>query len=82
MIEVKRLKRLDDGRSFCGTISYIIFDANGRGKELSEVPLEGAACIVGLEDFPIHQWQTTEIDKVISDTEFLTKNSHYKVLDL
>jgi len=78
-VEVKRLIRLDDGKEFIGSITFVVYGEDGRGKEISVNPVVGSGCYVDLESFPMFQWATTPIKEVINDNEFKTKNSHYKI---
>ena len=78
-MEVKRLIRLDDGKEFIGSVLFVIYVNDGNGKEISVNPVIGSRCVVGLEDYPMHQWQTSYIVDVYSDTEFRTENSSYRI---
>jgi len=61
-----------------GLIEFVEFDKNGRGKNIHTKPKVGYICIVDGRRL-IYTWMTTLITKIISDTEFLTENSHYLI---
>ena len=61
-----------------GLIEFIEWDKNDRGKTIHIKPKVGFSCIVRRRQLR-KMWLTTEIVEVISDTEFKTKNSHYKI---
>lgn len=61
-----------------GFIEFVEFDKKtNRGKKIHMKPSIGYSCIVdrGLS----YKWMTTQIIEVISDVEFKTKNSYYKI---
>lgn len=61
-----------------GFIEFVEFDKRtNRGKKIHMKPEIGYACIV--DRSLNYKWMTTQITEVISDTEFKTKNSHYKI---
>lgn len=76
-----KLIRQGDNLASKGRIKFLEFDENNRGKELHEKPKVGYACIVDAQRGPFYTWMTSVIVEVISDTEFKTKNSHYKIED-
>ena len=79
---IKKLIRQRDGIEQVGKIKFVEFDGAGRGKTLHEKPQVGYACMVG--SYPIGEdtWLTSEIVEVISDEEFKTRNSHYKIEEI
>lgn len=63
-----------------GPIEFVEFDKNGLGKTIHVKPKVGYSCIVNRTSFS-YNWMTTKIVEVISDEEFRTKNSHYKIIN-
>jgi hypothetical protein len=61
-----------------GIIEYLEFDKHNLGKGIHMKPKEGYACIVNRTRMS-YAWMTSIIVEVISETEFKTKNSHYKI---
>ena len=55
---------------------FVVFNEDGRGKELVNKPIEGSALILPPYNFEF-EWMTSPITEIISETEFKTKNSHY-----
>lgn len=78
--ENRVLVRQRDNLRKTGIIRFLEFDESGRGKALHDKPEVGFACIV--DPRITYTWMTTEITEVISDTEFKTLNSHYKIEEL
>lgn len=74
-----KLIRQDDGLVKEGVIEFIEFGENGRGKNLHSTPKKGFSCVVDAKRGMFYTWLTSTITEVISDTEFKTKNSHYKI---
>lgn len=74
-----KLIRQRDNLSKEGTIKFLEFDEIGRGKKLHEKPEIGYSCIVNPQYGPSYTWLTSVITEIISDTEFKTNNSHYKI---
>jgi len=60
-----------------GLIEYVEFDSNNRGKNIHMIAKVGYSCIVNRSIS--YTWLTSTITEVISDTEFKTQNSHYKI---
>lgn len=76
---VRKLIRQRDNKTIEGDIRFLEFHPNnGGGKELHTKPQIGYSCIVGPFNYT-YKWMTSPITKVISDTEFLTNNSHYEI---
>ena len=73
------LIRKRDGLINKGTILFLEYDENGQGRLLHPYPKVGFSCVV--DSFKTF-WLTTEIIEVISQTEFKTKNSHYKIEEI
>ena len=73
-----KLIRQRDGLVKEGFIEFLEFDKNNRGKNIHMKPKIGYACIVDGKKL-IYTWLTSVITEIISDTEFKTKNSHYKI---
>jgi len=74
-----KLIRQNDNLVKEGFIEYVKFDKNSRGKSIHMKPKIGYACIV---DRSIsYKWLTSIITKIVSDTEWYTENSHYKIED-
>ena len=73
-----KLVRQRDNKEIEGFIEFIEFNELGRGKKVHMKPDIGFACIVDRQKLA-YTWQTTSIIEVISDTEFKTQNSHYKI---
>ena len=73
-----KLIRERDGLTKEGLIEFIEFDKNDRGKGVHMKPQVGFSCIVDGRKL-VYTWLTSIITKVISDTEFHTNNSHYKI---
>lgn len=61
-----------------GFIEFVEFDKNNRGKKIHMKPEINYACIVDRRSIP-YTWMTSQITEIISNTEFKTKNSHYKI---
>lgn len=64
------------------SIQFISFDDNDVGESLHSKPQIGYACIVDHDEsfgFGYYTWLTSPIVEVISDTEFKTLNTHYKI---
>lgn len=61
-----------------GFIEFVEFDKNDRGKKIHMKPDIGYACIINRQEL-VYTWITAQITEVISETEFKTKNSHYKI---
>jgi len=74
-----KLIRQRDKYTSSGIIKFIEFNEEGRGKGLHESPKVGYACIVDPQRSISFTWMTSPITEVISETEFKTKNSHYKI---
>lgn len=74
------LERQEDGLTKTGDVQFVEFDDNGFGKKLHSNPEVGFSCIVNPHFGISYTWMTSVIIEVISDTEFKTKNSHYKIL--
>lgn len=74
---MKKLIRQRDNHTSSGVIKFIEFNEEGRGKALHESPKVGYSCIVNPSIS--YTWMTSVITEVISQTEFKTKNSHYKI---
>ena len=75
----KVLERQEDGLKKTGDIQFLEFDETGHGKKLHDTPQVGFSCIVNPHFRTQYTWMTSEIVEVISDIEFKTKNSHYKI---
>lgn len=73
-----KLIREHDGLVKEGEIEFIEFNEKGYEKNVHMKPKEGFSCIVDRNRFS-YTWMTSTITKVISDTEFVTKNSHYTI---
>lgn len=73
------LKRLDDGLVKTSTdLKFMEWDKNKKAKELQDdIKVGRSAILAPFNSF--FTWMTSEITEVISDTEFKTKNSHYKI---
>lgn len=77
-----KLINLDTGAEHIAneSIEFISFDAEGRGEGLHDKPQVGFACVVDHSPtFVCYGWLTTPIVEVISDLEFKTLNTHYKI---
>lgn len=74
-----KLIRQRDNLTKEGTIKFIEFDKFNRGKGLHDEIRIGYSCVVDPHLGPSYTWMTSEITEVISETEFKTKNSHYKI---
>ena len=62
-----------------GFIEFVEFDKRtNRGKKIHMKPKVGYACIVDRNRISF-TWMTTTITELISETEFRTENSHYKI---
>lgn len=61
-----------------GEIEFVEFDKFDRGKNIHTTPKVGYACIVN-RNRQGYTWMTTVITELISNKEFKTKNSHYKI---
>jgi len=62
------------------SIQFISFNDNNVGENLHDKPQIGYACIVDHSPtFGCYSWLTSPIVEVISDTEFKTLNTHYKI---
>jgi hypothetical protein len=73
-----KIVRQSDNLTKEGLIEYIEFNKEGLGKNVYMNPEIGYYCILGRNILNLN-WMTSEIIKVISDTEFYTENSHYKI---
>lgn len=73
-----KLIRQRDNLTKEGLIEFVEFDKNDRGKDIHMKPEVGFACIVNRTNITF-TWMTYTITEVISDTEFKTQNSHYKI---
>lgn len=73
-----RLIRQNDSLIKEGTIEFVEFDKNDRGKNIHMKPQVGFSCIINRTNIT-YTWLTSQITEVISNTEFKTKNSHYKI---
>jgi hypothetical protein len=71
------LTRQEDQKSFKGIIKFIEF--NSKGNKLYTDIKKGRSCVVNPQAGFLYTWLTTEITEVISNKEFKTKNSHYKI---
>lgn len=72
-----KLIRQSDNLQKEGFIEFVEFDKNGRGKNIHMKPKVGYACIV--DRGITYKWLTSVIIKIVSDIEFYTENSHYKI---
>ena len=76
---IAKLVRQRDGLTRGGDIQYIEWDENDRGIDLHEEAQIGFSCII--DPYTMNPtWLTSVITEVISETEFKTKNSHYKIV--
>ncbi len=73
-----KLIRQRDNLTKEGLIEFIEFGKNNYGKKVHMKPEVGFACIVDRALFNF-TWMTSIITEIISETEFKTKNSHYKI---
>jgi hypothetical protein len=73
-----KLVRQHDSLIKEGKIEYVEFDKHNLGKGIHMIPKKGYACIVDRTRIG-YTWMTTIITEVISETEFKTLNSHYKI---
>lgn len=73
------LERVNDGLVKTSTaLKFIEWDSDGRGKNLHDDMKVGRSAVLAPFNMAF-TWQTTEITEILSDTEFKTKNSHYKI---
>ncbi|MFT6125737.1 MAG: hypothetical protein ACJAVA_000178 [Flavobacteriaceae bacterium] len=73
-----KIIRQSDNLTKEGLIEYIKFSKENVGKNVYMKPEVGYYCILGRNILNLN-WMTSEIIEVISDTEFKTVNSHYKI---
>jgi len=73
-----KLVRQHDSLTKEGVIEFVEFDKHNIGKNIHMKPKKGYACIVNRTRMS-YAWMTTIIVELISDTEFKTENSHYKI---
>lgn len=73
-----KLIRQRDNLTKEGFIEFVEFDKYGRGKKIHMKPKVDYACIVDRSSIS-YRWMTSVIVEVISDVEFKTKNSNYKI---
>ena len=73
-----KLIRQKDGLVKEGMIEFVEFNDRGYGKNIHTTAKEGYACIVDGRRL-VYTWMTSTITEVISQDEFKTKNSHYKI---
>lgn len=73
-----KIIRTDDGKEFITeSYKFVVFE-NGRGKEMLENPVLGSSLIIPPYN-KFFKWLTSEIVGIVSDFEFNTKNSNYKI---
>lgn len=78
---MQKLIRQKDKITKEGFIEFVEFDRDGRGKKIHMKPQVGFSCIVDRNRIS-SAWQTSSIIEVISNTEFRTETSHYKIEEL
>lgn len=80
-IKIKTLHRLNDDLKIpCFNIKFLEYDKNNEGNKLHDNPYIGYSCLCDFNGLSFN-WQTSEIKEVISNTEFKTRNSHYKIIE-
>lgn len=74
-----KIIRSEDSKTFeVESYKFVVFDENGRGKEMIENPKAGTSLI--LPPFtPEYLWLTSPITEVIDEHTFKTLNSTYKI---
>lgn len=73
------LERVNDGLvKTSNDLKFIEWDSDGRAVKLHDSMEVGRSAILSPFNMSF-TWQTTEITEILSDTEFKTKNSHYKI---
>lgn len=75
---MSKLIRQKDGLTREGFIEYVEFKDNDRGRDIHMFPKVGYSCIIN-RNLVSCTWLTSKITKVVSNTEFYTINSHYKI---
>ena len=73
----RTLIRTSDKKTVKGSIRFLEFHKDGHAKAIHDIPKIGYSCVVNAHFGTAYTWLTTVITKVISETEFNTKNSHY-----
>lgn len=76
-----KLVRQRDNLSKMGVIKWVEWNKDGGFKALHEKPEVGYSCIVNPNRIS-YTWLTTTITELISETEFRTENSHYKIEEI
>ena len=77
----KILHRLnDDLKIKCFDIKFLEFDKNNRGNKLHDNPKIDFSCLCDYDNVSF-KWQTSPITEVLSNIEFKTLNSHYKIIE-
>lgn len=72
----------DNKQITASTIRFIEWDENGVGKKTHNEPAVGRSIIVNPSGFGNYKWLTSVITEVVSENEFKTENSIYKLYEL
>jgi len=74
------LTRLDDGKQIpASVVKFIEWNENGVGGSVHNEPAVGRSIIADPMIGGNYRWMTTVITEIISENEFKTKNSTYKL---
>ena len=74
------LTRLEDNKQInAAVIKFIEWNENGVGGSIHDTPAIGRSIVVDPMIGGNYRWLTTHITKIISENEFKTKNSTYKI---
>lgn len=81
-----KITRQSDGLEHSGKLRFIEWNEYHTGKEVHKEPQIGYSCVIDLSvetflefEIPTYKWLTSTITEIISETEFKTKNSTYKI---
>ena len=74
------LTRLEDNKQINATvIKFVEWKENGISKSMYDTPTIGRSIVVDPTRLGNFRWLTTPITEIISENEFKTKNSTYKI---
>lgn len=77
------LVREEDNKQIrASVIKFVEWNEDGTGKAIHDTPAIGRSIVLDPIRTGNYTWLTTQIIEIISDTEFKTKNSTYKIYKL
>lgn len=74
-----KITRTNDGKEWTTEeYRFVLFNEDGKGRELVDNPTEGSALIIPPYSV-FFTWMTSLITEIINKSHFKTKNSEYKI---